>query len=902
MIRLSISTCRRLALALVVGAAFFAVAANLSPCLAASGWRANPSSLFSAGDKISTMIFGVFMGVVLTAAAYLFFIWIVMRDRGQVSLFFLLLCLGAYIAGSNEILMGPEGLNTARFTDSFTNYSLILSCICSVLFTYYFLEVDANSPLLRMPLFSLVGLLMIFLVYAVFDQTLARFLLPAISTFTIAFVLTAGLACFREEISGSLVHVIAFLFFLTGTLSESLYALGFIRTAGHANDVTYISFSLAATMFSIVIASQFAARQEEKEKALATSNERFALATRGANEGLFDWNLGTGEVFFSDQFRKIIGMRLENKSRSLKTWMRFIVPSDRRIVREALRRFRRNSEVNIINIEYRIAGKDDVRRWMHSKAVAVRDPATKKIVRLVGSTSDVTPRKQSEVALRASETRFRSITEAHPVPVMIVSLQAGVIMYASPGAEELLGQPQGQLVNQSFHRFLTGLEEREDIWDSMKNGKDVNLKEVHLQRSNDTVLTAALSARRISYQDEDSMVIGLYDLTERKQAEAQIALQQEALQQSEKMAALGGLLAGVAHELNNPLSVVVGQSTLLMEGSPEPGVVARAEKIFKSADRCARIVKSFLALARRKPPERKPVDINGIIHAALDLLGYQIRTENIDVVQNLEPQLPEITGDGDQLTQIITNLILNATQAMQNWKGTRRITIRTWRDGDKVSVSVADTGPGVPADIRTRIFEPFFTTKGGQGGTGVGLSLCINIAASHGGQLYLEDTPGGGATFVVALPLTTEVAGIKDVSAPATAVLPKNLKLLIVDDEVELAQTLADLLDPEGHHVDIAINGAVAMEKLHKAPYDVIISDLRMPVMDGPGLYAAMQREAPAYLGKIIYVTGDTLSTHVQSFLQEHPVPVIEKPYRLNDVRAAIANIVKDSASAGISA
>jgi len=867
----------------------------------ANAFDVTPSSLAGdAAEKSASLIFGLFLGVMLTASAYLFFIWVVMRDRGQVFLLCLLLCLSVNIASTNDFLMTQMGFTSASTRGLLTNYSMILSCIFSVFFTYYFLELEINSPNFRIPLFILGGLLLLLLLYSVLDQTLVYFVLPGLSTLTIAVVLAAGVASLRQGISGSFTHIIAFIFFLAGTLAVPLYNLGYIINTEASKNLTYISYSMAALMFAIVIASQFAARQEEKEKALAVSNERFTLATRGANEGLFDWNLETGEVFFSDQLRKIIGLRLENTSESLKTWVRLMVPSDRRIVREALRRFRRNPEINTINIEYRIMLSNEKRHWLHSKAVAMRNPVTKKIIRLVGSTSDITARKQSEVALRASEARFRSITEAHPVPVMIVGLRNQTVLYASPGAEQLLGLPQNDLLHEYFDRFLTDADARKDLWDSMNAGKEVNLKEVDLNRGDNKKLNAALSARRISYQNENAMVIGLYDLTERKQAEAQIARQQEALQQSEKMAALGGLLAGVAHELNNPLSVVVGQATLLMEGSPEPKVVTRAEKIFKAADRCARIVKSFLALARRKPPERKQVQLNDIIPAALELLGYQIRTGEIEVQLELEANLPEITGDGDQLTQVITNLVLNAAQAMDNWQGPRRITVHSWHDTEnRVLVSVSDTGPGVPPEIRSRVFEPFFTTKNNKGGTGVGLSLCLNIVASHGGQVLLEDAPGGGATFTIMLPMTEASQETDGTRAQPDLIPLPHLKILIVDDEVEIAQTLADLLEPEGHQIDIAANGRIGLDKLHRATFDVIISDLRMPVMDGPALYEALERELPSYLNKIIYVTGDTLSSHVQTFLSEHPVPVVEKPYRLSDVRRAVAALLKQNTNTG---
>ena len=525
----------------------------------------------------------------------------------------------------------------------------------------------------------------------------------------------------------------------------------------------------------------------------------------------------------------------------------------------------------------------------------MRDKTNQKVLRLVGSTSDITARKQSEVALRASETRFRSITEAHPVPVLIVSLSTGGILYATPGAEKLLGLTQDALQQEMIERFFYDHDKRVQIWQAIAAGQSVDLMEVDLLRGDGQPMCAAISARRINYQNEDAMVMGFYDLTERKKAEAQIAQQQEALQQSEKMAALGGLLAGVAHELNNPLSVVVGQATLLMEGSPEPKVAGRAEKIFKAADRCSRIVKSFLALARRKPPERKPIDLNQIARSSLELLGYQLRNGEVDIQSHLDAALPQVTGDGDQLTQVITNLLLNAVQAMEGWKGQHRITVRSFIDNDNdVVLSIADTGPGIPTEIRTRIFEPFFTTKGGKGGTGVGLALCINIVAAHGGTLLLSDTEGGGATFSIKFPPAqmSQFNNEVDPSDMAPAFGP--IKLLLVDDEVEIAQTLADLLEPEGHTIDIAANGAIALEKIRNNGYDAIISDLRMPVMDGPALYDALQRELPSYLNRIIYVTGDTLSTHVQDFLGHHTVPVVEKPYRLKDIHHALDELLKN--------
>ncbi len=849
------------------------------------------------------LVFGLFIGVMLAATTYLFFIWIVIRDRSQAVLMFLLLCLCINMASTNDLLIGLSSIHSPTVINLIQNYSMILSYIFSLLFTFYFLEIEANVPNLTKPIFILAGILFLLLVYAAFDERPVHFSLPTLGSLSLSVALLAGLGSLRLGVSGSFSHIIAFSFFLLGGLAIPLYDLGYIVEAETSKQLTYAAFSIAALLFAIVIAGQFAARQEEKERALAISNERFALAARGSNEGLFDWNKITGEVFFSDQFRRILGTRLEQNTKGLRAWMRIILPADRRIVFAHLRKFRDSPSASTISFEYRIARAGEGWRWLHTKTVATRDPRTGRIKRFVGSIGDITSRKRGEAALKASEARFRSITEAHPVPVMIVELENQHVLYASPGAEDLLGLPHSTLTSHKLSRFISKASERKDILDAMIAGAEVNLKEVTVTRGDGNTLTAALSARRINYLNQPSMVIGLYDLTERKQAEAQIAKQQEALQQSEKMAALGGLLAGVAHELNNPLSVVVGQSTLLAEGEQEVRVKNRAEKIIKAADRCSRIVKSFLALARRKPPERKAVDLNGIIHASLELLNYQFKNENVTLSLQLAPDLPPINGDADQLTQVFTNLALNAAQAMHDWKGQRRVTISSEPQGtDKVVVSVIDTGPGIPLDIRKRIFEPFFTTKGGLGGTGVGLSLCLNIIESHGGSLRVEDTPGGGATFYITLPTLASLEGSEGEcdNVIETATLKTSLKILIVDDEVELSQTLADLLEPEGHTIDLAANGEIALHKLRERDFDVIISDLRMPVMDGPTMYSELSRTLPKYVNRIIFVTGDTLSPHVHSFLSQNPVPVIEKPYRLVDVRATLALLLKEGPAKGI--
>jgi len=212
------------------------------------------------------------------------------------------------------------------------------------------------------------------------------------------------------------------------------------------------------------------------------------------------------------------------------------------------------------------------------------------------------------------------------------------------------------------------------------------------------------------------------DVTERTQAE-------QALRQTEKLAAMGSLLAGVAHELNNPLSVILGQAELLRRTAGTGPLAKKADQIAQAAGRCASIVGNFLALARQRPPERRRVALNEVVRQALDIVTYPLRMDGVDVVLDLDPDLPVLVGDPHQLHQVVLNLITNAQDAMRGTDGPRMMVVTTAFDvvSRHVSLEVSDTGPGIPPDVRSRLFEPFFTTKPQGQGTGLGLSLCKGI-------------------------------------------------------------------------------------------------------------------------------------------------------------------------------
>ena len=377
--------------------------------------------------------------------------------------------------------------------------------------------------------------------------------------------------------------------------------------------------------------------------------------------------------------------------------------------------------------------------------------------------------------------------------------------------------------------------------------------------------------------------------------EASVRERTERLLQSEKIATMGSLLAGVAHELNNPLSVVLGQTHLLRESAREPGIAAAIEKITTGADRCVRIVRKFLALARQQPPERSQVGLNGLVEDSVELLAYELRNDNIQVMLRLADDLPILWADSHQLQQVLINIVTNAHHAVRQRPADRRmISITTRADSahQRVHVDIADTGPGIPAEIRGRIFEPFYTTKPVGQGTGLGLSLCRGIIEAHGGTIAVESEPGRGTTFAISLPVTARPSRVDTPSAFETPAPVGTKTILVVDDERDLAEILVEALGREGHRVEMAGNGSDALRRLEQHGYDLVVSDTKMPVMDGVQFFNEIERRFPRLLKRIIFVTGDVLDAEKRRFLESSGAPFLTKPLDLGEVRRTVRRVL----------
>ncbi len=278
------------------------------------------------------------------------------------------------------------------------------------------------------------------------------------------------------------------------------------------------------------------------------------------------------------------------------------------------------------------------------------------------------------------------------------------------------------------------------------------------------------------------------------------------------------------------------------------------------------------------------------------MTGYALRAANITIERDLDPALPAILVDPDQVTQVFTNLIVNAEQALRRREGGRRLRIvsaREGRNGDVV-ITIEDNGPGVPEEIRRRVFEPFFTTKAAGEGTGIGLALCHRVLEAHGGEIELADGAEGGARFTVRLP--ADAGGAAEAAAVDTPAegeaAARSLSILVVDDQPEVIEVLREILAADGHRVATARDGHEALTRIRAGRFDLILSDVRMPDMDGPALRRALAEEFPEIERRLAFLTGDTLSVEIRAFLAEVGRPHVEKPFLPEDVRGLVRDMI----------
>jgi two-component system NtrC family sensor kinase len=404
-----------------------------------------------------------------------------------------------------------------------------------------------------------------------------------------------------------------------------------------------------------------------------------------------------------------------------------------------------------------------------------------------------------------------------------------------------------------------------------------------------------LMATAVSTGEPGAAVLLFEDQTEKRRL-------QEQLLQSEKMSAIGQLIAGVAHDLNNPLASVVGFSDLLGEAADVPPRLAEPLAVIRQeAERASAIVRNLLSFARRQEGERQLQSIRPILESTHQLLKNQLMAARIELTLEFEPGLPQVEVHANQIKQVFVNIINNAAQAIASTRaklGGGRIEIATRCEPDGLSVSVSDNGPGIPEDVVQRVFEPFFSTKSEGEGTGLGLSISQGIVKEHGGNITVD--PGGpatgrGATFSVELPTGThaDLSPSPATLVPAPAERVEHLRVLVVDDEPHILHYMQATLESWGHEVVLARDGSQALKIALMQPFDLIICDLRMPRLGGREMFQTLARMHPAVADRIIFATGDTVRGDTLRFLEELGRPFLQKPFKLDALRRVLAGVEK---------
>jgi signal transduction histidine kinase/CheY-like chemotaxis protein len=500
--------------------------------------------------------------------------------------------------------------------------------------------------------------------------------------------------------------------------------------------------------------------------------------------------------------------------------------------------------------------------------------------------------QRAEGKWRQLEAELLSVLDSVQAGVVLVDL-AGRLRFSNARFSQYFGLERDQLRSTVSFTDLEGLisqrfrspEGFAAPWRAFANGED---------RPGHDELEMLRPARRVLERfarpvlDRDGMRLGwlelYYDVTGERQIQAKLL-------QTEKMAAVGQLVSGIAHELNNPLTSIMGYGQLLLAHGLDPAQFSEASKVFHEAERARRIVKNLLYFARENEPERTRVNLNEIVERTLALRSYELKVEDILIECTLAPDLPETMADPYQMQQVILNLLVNAEQSLLHGRGKGKIQIHSRRvEGNRIAVDISDDGPGIPREIVSRIFDPFFTTKPAGLGTGLGLSIVYGIVKQHDGEVTAENQPTGGARFTVELPVVEVPATSKESAErelKIAAAAPRS-RVLVVEDEPTVAQLIVDVLREEGHQVEAVLDSQEGLTRLSRSRYDLIICDLRMPRLDGPAFYEALVRAGSDARDRLIFVTGDTLAPRTMKFLQNVKVTYLAKPFLVEELKLAV--------------
>jgi PAS domain S-box-containing protein len=613
---------------------------------------------------------------------------------------------------------------------------------------------------------------------------------------------------------------------------------------------------------------------EQAQSALRESEGKYREVVENASEAIVVIQDGT-IVFANSRATELSGYSSEELAS--RPFSRFVHPDDREIAAERYLKTLDGSQ--LAQYDYRIVCKSGNIKWFETSSASVIWRGKPAVLAFM---TDITKRKQVEVALRQSEERYRTILEDMEEGYYESNL-AGNITFVNDSMCRILGYTAEEMIGTNYCRYVDEEDAKQIYKDAnsvYRTGKPAKcLSWEFLTKSGETRFIEVAIAPRLNVQGKVIGFRGIFnDVTEREAIEQQVLM-------TSKLASIGELASGVAHELNNPLTSVMGYAQLLIDSkNVPPEVKSDLNKVYQESQRAAKVVRNLLSFARRRKPEKSYFDVNELVQKTLDLRSYELKTSNIRVCVNLEPDLPEIKADYYQIQQVILNILINAEQALTEVERRGKITVTTSAVEDCIRISIADNGSGIPKQNISRIFDPFFTTKEVGKGTGLGLSVCHGIMTAHHGNVYVESEEGKGAAFIIDLPL---VAAEEPDVGDETVVVEKNFRyrrkasenILIIDDESGIRDVLTRIFSENGYRTDSASDVKSALTKLTKNGYDLFIIDLKLPRVSGMRLYEIMKERYPSSAEKVMFITGDTITSSTQNFLDSAGRPYLTKPF-----------------------
>jgi PAS domain S-box-containing protein len=619
--------------------------------------------------------------------------------------------------------------------------------------------------------------------------------------------------------------------------------------------------------------------EREQQNSLRESEERFRQIAEHVKEAFWVYTPGVGSTLYvSPVYEQISGRILDGDDFHLGSFLDSVHPEDVEGVRDAIKQL---SLGFTSTIEHRIIRPDGTIRRVLGRGFPILD-SSGVVYRVVGTVEDITEEREREARQRLLVTALDGLGEG----VCLLTAD-GEYRYHNRTYREILGIPDGEPANSRITNFAPDEETRrwqmEKLRDVMQHGNWRGRVQRRRFSDGELIVIDVTLGRVQQGGGSEDLIFGII-----RDATAEISREQH-LRRVERLASVVTLVGGVAHELNNPLNSVLNFAQLLAMDEPDPERREDLETIRREADRMARVVSDLRQVARSVREERQEktlVDLNEVITHVLKVQESRLRTSNILVEVELDGSRPQLLADRTQLEQMLMNLIANAEYAMAATSAEGRLSIRSLATESGVDVFVQDDGPGIATELLDRIFDPFYTTKSPGEGMGLGLSLVHSIVAALGGQIHVTSQPGLGTTFRVELPGAPEAR--KEASALAEAVGTRSLRVLIVDDEPAIRRVLTRYLSRRGHAVDEASEGAAALRMIENAPYDVILTDLRMPGMGGEELLETLRERAIDV--RLVFMTGDAGGGARSSELQ---VPLLHKPLDL----AAVVRVVEDRSS-----